>query len=511
MMGSVEEVLKLHSAPDDMMPRRSTHSRHSAASLFPQALDSGEGGRQGHSQAEVTSTQQAASEAPPTHTSFASEAKSEPVRSEPAELPGQRRRSSVQSLKFRRASAKFGAGGKLINSRDSIAREATAESSSHSHSTVYEHFVSYFTKRQTVDEKAQRQKRINKMLKHVEMNGQKQRAGSLLARALAADKSWMNAEAAILKETSSSKLPFRSLTFTSNAIDAVRLLKIFWLAVFVTSAGVINDTAEHTYIFATVWFIFSIVLVSNLVLDPYITYQFGLLSTLACVNPILVGETVEYVNDLRHLEERIARTVVERHFVHVCEHAASREDAEGALDVPEMSSESMQAYLKTAFKSWDVSNKGYIDQKAFISALQESKLHFSSRQCRALFHVIDPDFSGRIDYGEFTSQMGPLIRKEMLSLQIRLRIAHREVRQCFKFTLKFFIGNVQILVKGNEKTRLQSNEEGERRSKTAKKTSVVSLGGSVLTPSMPFEVNGPRKSDWLPSKIALQSMGGSAI
>lgn len=115
---------------------------------------------------------------------------------------------------------------------------------------------------------------------------------------------------------------------------------------------------------------------------------------------------------------------MERHHHHIVHQHLVSLAADGATDAAEvapLTSESMQAFMRLAFKEWDLEEKGFLTKAMFIRGLHGMGVFFSSRKVELLFRAIDPDLNGHIVFEEFWAVMGPAIHLEIVNLQEHLR------------------------------------------------------------------------------------------
>lgn len=162
-----------------------------------------------------------------------------------------------------------------------------------------------FAQSMSQKEALRRKKKIDAMIKHAKGSGSgKKHRSSLLERALAVDKSWVNVDAELTSNAAQSVLPFGSLAALTSIMDGLRLLKHFFVAIFIT-CFIAQDWTKAPLIVAATWLGAIVALVSNLFVDPQITYYHGLVTTMVCANPLLLGETVEYMSDVHVMEEQV--------------------------------------------------------------------------------------------------------------------------------------------------------------------------------------------------------------
>ena len=283
-------------------------------------------------------------------------------------------------------------------------------------------------------EAERRRKKIATMLMHSKAagHGGSHMTDDTLKEQMEKDKSWVNTDADILKGSVQGSLPFSSMTFIHRTIDAARLLKNFYIAIFVTTF--LTETFSGEFSTGTdlaLWVGFGLLVLANVLLDPFITYELGLLTTMACVNPLLLGETVEYMHDITHMLEQVSSKLVSRHHhqlltarlrrsVPAAEgsdtgspDAYLRMDSEAAL---EMTSETVAQFLVASFAEWTQGRRS-VDRRRFAQVMHHDGLHFSNRQLARLFRYLDPDMSGSIDCEEFTGKLERSVLWEMHRMQ----------------------------------------------------------------------------------------------
>ena len=101
--------------------------------------------------------------------------------------------------------------------------------------------------------------------------------------------------------------------------------------------------------------------------------QYAIVSTMSCLNPLLVGETLEFVNETAKMMDHVAFKILHRYMKLVdLEDAAasagggeegSGEEERGGGDA---SVAGMRSLLQTVFDDWDLQGRGFIDKPAFV-------------------------------------------------------------------------------------------------------------------------------------------------
>ena len=78
--------------------------------------------------------------------------------------------------------------------------------------------------------------------------------------------------AAVDQDAARDRMPFSSMTFIHRTIDAARLLKNFYIAIFVTSFLTETFAGAFSALGAVgLWAGFALVVLSNVLLDPIVT------------------------------------------------------------------------------------------------------------------------------------------------------------------------------------------------------------------------------------------------
>ena len=126
------------------------------------------------------------------------------------------------------------------------------------------------------------------------------RHNSLVKKKL--DSAHWQADAVI--ECISEALPLGSLELLRRAIDAVRFLSNFYLAVYLTTFASLwwgGPSATYMHLSplcrALAVLSFVPVVLANMFTEPFLSVQFAVISTMSCLNPLLLGETLEFVQE----------------------------------------------------------------------------------------------------------------------------------------------------------------------------------------------------------------------
>ena len=53
-----------------------------------------------------------------------------------------------------------------------------------------------------------------------------------------------------------------------------------------------------------------VVLLGVMVIEPYVSVQYSTIATMACANPLLLGETLEYVHEMTQMLGHVANKIV---------------------------------------------------------------------------------------------------------------------------------------------------------------------------------------------------------
>ena len=200
-------------------------------------------------------------------------------------------------------------------------------------------------------------------------------------------------------------LPLGSFEACRRLIDAVRFLSNFYLALYLTTflsiawhLGLSGGGGDYAMGIgpAGLWtglLSAAPVLASNLFGEPYLSLQFSIISTMSCLNPLLLGETLEFVEETAKMMDHVAFRLLKK-YIDLADFELDRSDAD---DV-----ESVRVLLKHVFEDWDAAGLGFLDKRAFVHAISSSlKLHFTTQQMNCIFRAIDPDMNGEIVFDEF--------------------------------------------------------------------------------------------------------------
>jgi len=189
-----------------------------------------------------------------------------------------------------------------------------------------------------------------RMFSHAAHHGQRVRRSSVVKRKL--DSARWQADALII--CFAEVLPFGSMDVLRMLIDGVRFMSNFFLAVYLTTFLSFawtshEDDDSHfsdgmsllTRVIAVLCFI--PVAVGNTMLEPYISLQFALINTLSCVNPLLLGETMEYVHETSKMMDHVAFKILHKYMTLT---DLEDHDTDNIHMVKEL--------LHTVFNDWDV-------------------------------------------------------------------------------------------------------------------------------------------------------------
>jgi hypothetical protein len=107
-------------------------------------------------------------------------------------------------------------------------------------------------------------------------------------------------------------------------IDGIRFMSNFYLAIYITiflsfswTSHEDDDSAftDHIGYFTRAAAVLSFipVVIGNTMLEPYISLEFALINTLSCVNPLLLGETLEYVHETTKMMDHVAFKILHKY------------------------------------------------------------------------------------------------------------------------------------------------------------------------------------------------------
>jgi hypothetical protein len=146
------------------------------------------------------------------------------------------------------------------------------------------------------------------------------RAGSLLrgslffflARAWCVSALHRQADAVI--ECIGEALPWGSLELLRRAIDAVRFLSNFYLALYLTCFASLwwgGPAALSMHLSPLASWLARLsavpVVLANMFTEPFLSVQFAVISTMSCLNPLLLGENLEFVQETTKMMDYGAR------------------------------------------------------------------------------------------------------------------------------------------------------------------------------------------------------------
>eukprot|EP00613_Pedinella_sp_CCMP2098_P057272 CAMPEP_0171869632 /NCGR_PEP_ID=MMETSP0992-20121227/32130_1 /TAXON_ID=483369 /ORGANISM="non described non described, Strain CCMP2098" /LENGTH=1090 /DNA_ID=CAMNT_0012493555 /DNA_START=102 /DNA_END=3375 /DNA_ORIENTATION=- len=202
-------------------------------------------------------------------------------------------------------------------------------------------------------------------------------------------------------------LPFGSLGFLRKAVDATRFVSAFYLSVWLTTFLPIFWTTDEDFgmhLSPAVRLLAEIcwvpLLLTFVVMEPIVLFQYSMISTISCVNPLLLGETLEFCNEQHKMIEFLAFRILNR-YMSLTDLNLDEQDVENIAAMKEL--------LVSIFDDWDLHQVGYIDQPTFVHVMHSLGLHFTTHQMGCLFRRIDPDLSGMITFDEFWDTLvGPL-------------------------------------------------------------------------------------------------------
>jgi hypothetical protein len=192
-----------------------------------------------------------------------------------------------------------------------------------------------------------------------------------------------------------------SMNLLRRSVDAVRFIAAFYLAVWMTTFLPILWTAQAEYAMdinsATrleALLCFLPVALANMLIEPYLSFQYAIVSTISVVNPLLLGETLVFVNEQNKMMDHIAFKILHRYM------KLTDLDQHDTDDI-----EQMKGLLSSVFDDWDVHKMGFIDKPTFVHVMHSLGLHLTTHQMGAVFMAIDPDLKGKIAFDGFWIQL----------------------------------------------------------------------------------------------------------
>mmetsp|Transcript_19265 Transcript_19265/g.56048 ORF Transcript_19265/g.56048 Transcript_19265/m.56048 type:complete len:248 (+) Transcript_19265:1532-2275(+) len=155
------------------------------------------------------------------------------------------------------------------------------------------------------------------------------------------------------------KLPFGSVEFLHRSLDSIRFISCFYLAIYLTVFMLEDDYDEHldigqdAKILAAMSFL--PVALANLFIEPYLTIQYATISTMICLNPLLVGETIAYGEETRKMMNHMAFKIIGE-YVNLDLRSGYIQDDLETMD-------GLEALLHKVFNDWDILHVGFISKQ----------------------------------------------------------------------------------------------------------------------------------------------------
>ena len=198
--------------------------------------------------------------------------------------------------------------------------------------------------------------------------------------------------------------PLGSDKFWELAIDAMRMLVAFYLAV-IMAAGATRALAHDQPFMIFVMMVPPVL--STFVIGPAVERRYALLLSISICDLDLVGEVVERMEEQAEITQLMAIKLL----------GEVKESQDWAA---------APALIEGMFNTFDADGSGHIDYDEFRHGLVSIGLNLSKRMFAAMCRLIDPDDSKHIDRNEWCSLLEAQV--ELLKQEVEESIVHAHAR-----------------------------------------------------------------------------------